>query len=118
MRSAVKLLFLTMVLLSGWHVSASARGLPAAANLWLSCENGSEYAIRPLAVSFDGDLVTGQLLRRRGGGVHIRLMPMGFGYRYAGPGIWFDGQRESVYLYLSKYRAIACTVRGSEQVGG
>ena len=119
MNTAIRLSVLTMSILCGWAVAgpipALARGLPASPSLWLSCENGSEYTIRPLAVSSEGDLVTAQLVRRRGGAVHVRLMPMGFGYRYAGLGVWFDGQRESVYLYLSKYHPIACTVRGPEQ---
>jgi hypothetical protein len=123
MRNAGRLLFLTMALLLGLALAESgtarAGGVFGAATLWLSCENGSEYPIRPIAVSDEGDLVTGYLAMGQRQGVHIRLIPMGVGYRYAGRGVWFDGARESVYLYLSKYRPIACTVvRGPEQSRG
>ena len=123
MRTSLGLLILTISLLLGGAVTesgkASAGGLMGSSTLWLSCENGSHYAIRPIAVSDEGDLVTGQLVMGRGRGVHIRLIPMGGGYRYAGLGVWFDGWRENVYLFLSKYHPIACTVvRGPEQVKG
>jgi hypothetical protein len=118
-RTAVLLTILTAFALA-WQIGhASARGLPGGPTFWLNCENGAEYAIRPLAVSDEGDMVTGQLLNRRRQGLHIRLIPMGFGYRYAGRGVWFDGWRESVYLYFSKYRPIACTVAwGPDRVRG
>ena len=116
MRSAVRLLILTITILLVWRGgdsgTAQAAGALRGVSLWLSCENGRNYAIRPLAVSSEGDLVTGRLVLGQRGGVHIRLMPMGGGYRYAGQGVWFDGWRESVYLFLSKYRPIACTVTG------
>ena len=123
MRNAGRLLFLTMLLLLGSALAdsgkARAGGLLGAGTLWLSCENGSEYPIHPIAVSDEGDLVTGYLVMGRQRGVHVRLVPMGAGYRYAGRGLWFDGARETVYLYTSKYRPIACTVvRGPEQVRG
>jgi len=60
----------------------------AAPKIWLSCENGREYPIRPIAVSREYDLVTGYMLMTgHGRGVHMRLIPMGSGYRYAGPGV-------------------------------
>ena len=123
MANAVRLLILTMTLLLGSALAetgkARAGGLSGSATIWLSCENGSKYTVRPIAVSDEGDLVTAQLVLRQRAGVHVRLVPMGGGYRYAGRGVWFDGWRESVYLYLSKYRPIACTVvRGPEQVRG
>jgi hypothetical protein len=120
MRNAGWLLILTMVLLSSSALTESGKaragGVFGAATLWLSCENGSEYPIRPIALSDEGDLVTGYLGMGQRQGVYIRLIPMGAGYRYAGRGVWFDGARETVYLYRSKYRPIACTVvRGPEQ---
>jgi hypothetical protein len=122
MKSALVVVTLTFALLCGAGIAtpdrAHARGLYRAPNLWLACENGARYAIRPIAISEDGDLVTAQLALGRRGGAHVRLIPMGAGYRYAGRGVWFDGWRENVYLYLSKYRPIACTVVGPEAVRG
>jgi hypothetical protein len=114
MRDAGRLLLITMITVLGFTLAdsgkASAGGLFGAGTLRLSCENGAIYPIHPIAVSDEGDLVTGQLVLRQQRGVHVRLIPMGAGYRYAGRGVWFDGARENVYLYLSKYRPIACTV--------
>ena len=60
----------------------------AAQKMWLACENGREYPIHPIAVSREYDLVTGYMLMTgHGRGVHMRLIPMGSGYRYAGPGV-------------------------------
>jgi hypothetical protein len=119
MRTALGGLGVTMAILAGAVTldvrSAHARALPGTASLWLACENGGTYRIRPIAVSDEGDLVTGYLVRRGGRGAHVRLIPSGEGYRYAGRGVWFDGWRESVYLYLSKYRPIACTVVGEPE---
>jgi hypothetical protein len=35
---------------------------------------------------------------------------MGVGYRYAGPGIWFDGLRGEAVLNWGKSNATPCTV--------
>jgi hypothetical protein len=78
----------------------------------LACENGRNYPIRPRAISIEGDLVTGYLETGRGA-VHIRLIPMGDGYRYAGRGIWFDGLRENAVLNWGTARAVNCTVTQS-----
>ncbi|HWM48721.1 MAG TPA: hypothetical protein VNR11_17600 [Xanthobacteraceae bacterium] len=89
---------------------ASAAGLEVH-DLRLSCENGRTYLIRPRGVTVLGELVTGYLVMsgpRRG--TYIRLIPMGDGYRYAGPGIWLDGKRQVAELQLSKYRSVPCTV--------
>jgi len=114
MRNAMSILSLTIIVALSLLVTAPAeaarRGLVAGPSFWLSCENGGNYSIRPLAVSYEGDIVTGYLGLRHGQGIHVRLIPMGGGYRYAGRGVWFDGWRESVYLYLSKNRPIACTL--------
>jgi hypothetical protein len=123
MRKAMSILSLTIIVATSLFDSAPAeaarRGLPAGASHWLSCENGGNYPIRPLAVSYDGDIVTGYLGMRQNRGIHVRLIPMGDGYRYAGRGVWFDGARESVYLYFSKNRPIACTlVQGPDRARG
>ena len=75
----------------------------------LSCENGRNYPVRPIAISQEGDMVTGVLGTGRGG-VHIRLMPMGDGYRYAGRGIWFDGLRNAAVLNWGTLHAVNCVV--------
>ena len=123
MRTAAVILLLTINVASNLAATdpanARTRGLSAAPTYWLSCENRGSYAIRPLAVSSEGDVVTGHLVLGQGRGIHVRLIPMGGGYRYAGRGVWFDGAQESVYLYLSKNRPIACTlVQGPDRARG
>jgi hypothetical protein len=117
----MRILILTITLLMGGALAAPgtavAGGLYGAGTLWLSCENGGRYALHPIAVSDEGDLVAGQLVLGRGQGLRVRLIPMGGGYRYAGRGVWFDGWRESVYLFLSKHRPVACTVAGGPEQG-
>jgi hypothetical protein len=79
--------------------------------MWLACENGKNYPIRPIAVSREYDLVTGYLVNiGRRHSVHLRLVPMGVGYRYAGPGIWFDGLRGEAVLNWGRSNAVPCTV--------
>jgi len=78
--------------------------------LRLTCENGHSYPICPIAVSDQGELVTAHLALGPGRGVHVRLVPMGVGYRYIGRGVWFDGLRGDATLFLGKDRAIACAV--------
>ncbi len=80
------------------------------AGLTLSCENGRSYPLCPIAVTIEGEIVTGRLGLSPGRGVHVRLVPMGVGYRYIGRSIWFDGVRSDAVLYLGKHRAVACTV--------
>ena len=83
----------------------------SAQKMWLSCENGRDYPIQPIAVSREYDLVTGYLLTTgHGRGVHMRLIPMGSGYRYAGPGVWFDGLRGDAVLNWGRPDAVACHV--------
>jgi len=90
----------------------AAAGAPVARQkMWLSCENGREYPIRPIAVSREYDLVTGYLLMTsHRHGVHMRLIPMGSGYRYAGPGVWFDGLRGDAVLNWGTPAAVPCKV--------
>ena len=79
-------------------------------DLRLSCENGRKYPICPIAVSEEGELVTGHLVLGRGRGIHVRLAPMGVGYRYIGRGVWFDGLRGDAVLFLQKDVPMPCIV--------
>ncbi len=57
------------------------------------------------------DLVTGYLLvTGHGRGVHMRLIPMGSGYRYAGRGVWFDGMRGQAVLNWGRPDEVPCKV--------
>lgn len=47
---------------------------------------------------------------RRHGATYLRLIPVGFGYRYAARGLWLDGWRSNADLYFGKREPIACTV--------
>lgn len=80
--------------------------------MWLACENGRNYPLQPAAVSREGEMVTGYLLGMgTGRGVHLRLVPMGNGYRYEGNGVWFDGLRGNAVLNWGRPGAeIPCTV--------
>jgi hypothetical protein len=44
---------------------------------------------------------------------HVRLIPMGVGYRYAGHGIWLDGFRENALLNFGKHAQVACSIARS-----
>jgi hypothetical protein len=76
----------------------------------LSCTNGHDYPFCSGAVSHLGDVVTGTLVTGPHRGVHMRLIPMGVGYRYAGRGIWFDGYQSAAALNFGKHTSVACTV--------
>ena len=75
-----------------------------------SCENGRTYPIRARAVTVDGDLVTGYLYTGHHRGTHIRLVPMGAGYRYIARGVWLDGWRSDAELNFGTHKSLACTV--------
>lgn len=79
-------------------------------SMLLTCEDGRTYPFCPVAVTDDGDIATGYLVISPRHGTHMRLVPMGVGYRYIGPGVWFDGVRDQATLFLDKDRPIACTV--------
>jgi len=87
---------------------AYARELPV--DFVLACDNGHHYPIRARAVSVTGDLVTGYVWTGRGQPHHIRLVPMGVGYRYAAAGLWLDGWRDESELNFGPRKAVACTV--------
>ena len=78
-----------------------------------TCENGREYPLCPIAVSVVGEVVTASLYTGRHSATHVRLVPMGVGYRYAGHGIWLDGFRENALLNFGKHIQIACTIQHS-----
>lgn len=86
--------------------SATAR----AGNLALTCDDGHIYRLQPRAISGDGDLVTGYLLNGPGGQRHLRLIPMGDGYRYSGIGVWLDGIRADATLNFGFHRSTRCEV--------
>jgi hypothetical protein len=98
--------------LAAFSLSAMPQALAGGtcAGLTLSCENGRSYPLCPIAVSTEGEIVTGRLGLAAGRGVHVRLVPMGVGYRYIGRNVWFDGVRSDAVLYLGQRHAVACTV--------
>ena len=67
------------------------------------CENGHTYPLCPIAVSVVGEVVTASLFTGRGS-THVRMIPMGVGYRYAGRGVWLDGFRENAVLNFKRQR--------------
>jgi len=77
-----------------------------------TCENGHQYPLCPRAVSVEGEVVTASLLTGRRG-IHVRHVPMGVGYRYAGRGVWLDGFRENALLNFGKRHQVACTIAHS-----
>jgi len=77
------------------------------------CENGRSYPLCPIAVSVVGEVVTGSLYTGHRGATHVRMIPMGVGYRYAGRGIWLDGFRENALLNFGKNGQVACTIQHS-----
>ena len=76
------------------------------------CENGQSYPLCPIAVSVAGEVVTASLFTGRHA-AHVRLVPMGVGYRYAGHGIWLDGFRDNALLNFGKHAQVACSIARS-----
>lgn len=115
-----KYLVIAGILSFGSQVSAQAADLgivpPSGAvlggcsDIVLSCENGRQYPMCPIAVSLAGDIVTATLHTGPNRPAYVRLVPMGVGYRYAGRNIWLDGLRENAILNFGKYSSVACTV--------
>jgi hypothetical protein len=105
-------LFLNCIAMSSivMTILASAPARAARHDFLLSCDNGRSYPIRADAVSDQGDLVTGHIAIGPGRWTHIRLIPMGFGYRYAAPGLWLDGVRGDAELNFGKHPSTACTI--------
>jgi hypothetical protein len=78
-----------------------------------TCENGRTYPLCPIAVSVVGEVVTASLHTGHRGATHVRMIPMGVGYRYAGRGVWLDGFRENALLNFGKNSQVACTIQHS-----
>lgn len=90
-------------------VARAGAVMGSCAEVVLSCEDGRQYPLCPIAVSLSGDIVTANLHTGRGVS-HVRLVPMGVGYRYAGRGIWVDGLRENAVINFGKHSSVACIV--------
>lgn len=84
--------------------------LGSCSEIVLTCENGREYPICPIAVSVAGELVTARLYTAPHNATYVRMIPMGVGYRYAGKGIWFDGLRGAAQLNFGNNSSVACSV--------
>ena len=97
-------------LTAGLLVSTGASARSPQTDFALSCENGRTYPIQARAVTDQGDLVTGYVWVGRGRPAHIRLVPMGAGYRYAAHGIWFEGKRQDAILSFGPDKTLACEV--------
>ena len=80
------------------------------ASFILSCENGRSYSFCPIATSDAGEVVTGHLALSPRRGLHMRLVPMGVGYRYIGRNVWFEGVRSEAILHFGNDYGIACSV--------
>jgi hypothetical protein len=78
-----------------------------------TCDNGRQYPLCPIAVSIAGEVVTASLYTSPRSAMHVRLIPMGVGYRYAGRGIWLDGFRENALLNFGLHSQVACTIEHS-----
>jgi hypothetical protein len=117
--------FITTAILFGLAICVSPRQAAAAdlglvtkgpsaygrcSDIVFACENGREYPLCPIAVTVAGEVVTASLYTGYGSS-HVRLIPMGVGYRYAGHGIWLDGFRENALLNFGKHSQVACTIQ-------
>jgi len=91
-------------------VKAPSPAARSCAEIVLTCENGREYPLCPIAVSVAGEIVTANLYLGAHQPAHVRLVPMGVGYRYAGKGFWLDGLSEKAQLNFGPNRSVACTV--------
>jgi hypothetical protein len=92
---------------------ASPSAVGSCSEIVFTCENGREYPLCPIAMTIAGEVVTASLHLSRSSAMHVRLIPMGVGYRYAGPGVWLDGFRENALLNFGKNNQIACTIQHS-----
>lgn len=74
------------------------------------CEGNQNFVLSPHAITLDGEIVTGYILSGPGRTQHVRLIPMGNGYRYSGIGIWLDGVRDTATMSFGPDRLISCKV--------
>jgi hypothetical protein len=101
--------FAAALLLAASLAATSAQAAGGGLGFALACENGETYPFQVAAVSQIGEVVTGYVsIGRRP--IHVRLMPMGDGYRYAGVNLWFDGKDDVAILYFGKAGAVNCKV--------
>jgi hypothetical protein len=108
--SHARLTLAALLLPLALSATAQAAEYTQGEKMWLACENGRNYPIRPVGVSRDNDLVTGYFVWSAHGIVRLRLVPMGVGYRYTGGGIWFDGLRDQAVLNWGRADAVPCKV--------
>ena len=116
--------FITTAILFGFAICVSPRQAAAAdlglitkapgrcSDIVFVCENGHRYPLCPIAVTVVGEVVTAALYTGHGS-THVRMIPMGVGYRYAGHGIWLDGFRENALLNFGPHSQLACTIQPS-----
>lgn len=107
-RAALLTLLLTaMALVLNESVPAHAG---SCAGFTLSCENGRGYMLCPVAVSQAGDVVSANLWLSPKRAIHVRLEPMGVGYRYIAPATQLDGVDNAALLKFGRNRSVLCTV--------
>jgi hypothetical protein len=85
-----------------------ARAAAYCNTITLVCENAHRYGLCPIGVTDVGELMTARLTTP--GPHYVREVPMGYGYRYAGKGIWFDGKGTAGRLFFGPNRSVACNV--------
>jgi hypothetical protein len=117
--------FITTTILFGLAVCVGPRPAAAAdlglitkapsscSDIVFVCENGHHYPLCPIAVTVVGEVVTASLYTGHHSSTHVRMIPMGVGYRYAGHGIWLDGFRENALLNFGRHSQVACTIERS-----
>ena len=102
---------LPKVVIAGFAVvlgSLAANAGGACLGIRLSCENGRNYLVCPIAVSDAGEIVSASLAVSPHRGVYVRLVPMGVGYRYIGHGVWVNGVDRTAILNFGENRGIFC----------
>jgi len=97
----------TAILLTGLCAVASAK---QDGRRLVTCADGNSYSFNPRAVTDDGDIVTASLALTPRHRVKLRLIPMGYGYRYAGKGVWLDGAYNAAVLTEWKRLVSSCEI--------